>query len=405
MYFFDCANLYVEKYTNEDLILDFIMENEFICFRNNDNFIENMRLFEYSPTMLLFHSVKKINVSEGDILTIPMKELIKHKEKNSKLFQSRLEEEQPYGVFFTFVDSGWLESLFLAGIAYKNNGLRAKLVEHFEGTWTNGKPCALEYLKDNVCVEVVDVGQGNTNLIYDNNSLAIFDFGANMFATKSELESIVNSIKKRFDDFHVVSLVISHWDYDHYNLLTVIDENSLNNICCVFIPSDVISLTTKQIVNKLKRNCQYIRSFSSPYPKTRGNVGIVPIIINDRYELYIGEKCKDKNKSGLLLSIKGNNDIVVLGADHTNRQISCCINSLVDSNKKHKTLNIIVPHHGGHCGKIKNISCSKPGIAAVSVGKNSYKHPNQSTIDMYRKIGFKVLRTDWERRNIKIEIK
>ena len=189
-------------------------------------------------------------------------------------------------------------------------------------------------------------------------------------------------------------------------MLTVIDENILSNICCAFIPENVISLTAKQTVNKLKKCCKFVRAFSSPTPKDKRNIGIKPVIEEDRYVLYIGEKCKDKNKSGLLLAVKGREDITVMGADHTNRQIESCIKFLINSNYKYKVLNIVVPHHGGYSGKIKAKKFSQltPGIAAVSVGKNSYKHPNQSTLDMYTNTGFKVLRTDWERRNIKIKM-
>ena len=71
------------------------------------------------------------------------------------------------------------------------------------------------------------------------------------------------------------------------------------------------------------------------------------------------------------------------------------------------TLNIVVPHHGGYCGKakIKIPFPLKTGLAVISVGKNSYKHPNQSCIDAYTTMGFEVERTDWERKNIKIIMK
>lgn len=407
MCFFEYANLYVEKYADNTLMLDFITEGEFIYFRNDGDYTENVRLSEYSPTMLLFHNVKRVKVSEGDILTVPMKELIIFKRNNSNLKQNNFEEERPYGVFFTFNNSQWLEGLFLERIAYKNNKLKSKLTEQVEGTWDNGVPCALSRLSNNICVEVEDVGQGNTNLIYDSNSLAIFDFGANMFASEYELKSIVYNLQDRFRDLRDASLIISHWDYDHYSLLTIIDEKVLQNICCAFIPENVISLTAKQTVNKLKKCCKYVRTFSSPTPKDKRSIGITPVIEEDRYVLYIGDKCKDKNKSGLLLAIKGSIDITVMGADHTNWQLGNCIRFLNDSNYKYDVLNIVVPHHGGYSGKIKAKIFSQltPGIAAVSVGKNSYKHPNQSTLDMYTDAGFKVLRTDWERRNIIIKMK
>lgn len=402
------ANLFVEKYTNDYLLLDFITEEEFIFFRNNGDYLESMRLNNYSPSMLLFNKVKNLVVSEGDILTIPMQELISHKKSPSfNFFQRNREEEQFNGIFMVFNNSEWLENLLSSKMAYKNNRLRNRLIKYVDGTWNDGTPCALNKLEDDIYVEIVDVGQGNTNLIYDKNNLSIFDFGASVYASEAVLKSIISDIQIRFDDFYNASLIISHWDYDHYNLLTAIDEQILENFCCIFIPSAVISLTAKQIVNKLMKNCRFIRTFLSPTPKNKREIGIVPVITENKYTLYVGERSKDKNKSGLMLAIKGCEDITVLGADHTNRHILSCINSFVGSNEKYDKLNIVVPHHGGHCGKakIKVPSLFIPGTAAVSVGKNSYKHPNQSTIDEYTNNGFEVLRTDWERKNIKIEMK
>ncbi len=65
-----------------------------------------------------------------------------------------------------------------------------------------------------------------------------------------------------------------------------------------------------------------------------------------------------------------------------------------------------MPHHGGKCGKIEISHLhANSGIAAISVGKNTYKHPNQATMDTYETLGFDVKRTDWERKNILIEMK
>lgn len=272
------ANLYVEKYTNNYLLLDFITEKEFIFFRHNGDYLESMRLNEYSPSMLLFNKVKNISVSEGDILTIPMQELINHKKSHSVNFSQRNQEEKQFnGIFMVFDNAEWLENLFSSKLAYKNNRLLNNLVEYVDGKWNNGTPCALDSLDENICVEIVDVGQGNTNLIYDRYNLAIFDFVASIYVTESALKNIVSAIQNRFDNFYKASLIISHWDYDHYNLLTAIDEQILNNFCCIFIPSVIISLTAKQMVNKLTSNCKYIRTFYLRLLKSKEILILVPL--------------------------------------------------------------------------------------------------------------------------------
>lgn len=56
-----------------------------------------------------------------------------------------------------------------------------------------------------------------------------------------------------------------------------------------------------------------------------------------------------------------------------------------------------VPHHGSKTGMTDEfIEWVKPALAVISVGKNSYGHPNQIALDKLATIGAKVLRTDQE---------
>lgn len=407
---FEYANLYVEKYDNGKLLLDFTVESEFLYFAYNGDYTENKRLEQCKPTMLYFCNVEHIHLAEGDIITVSMRQLINHKEYSEKAYSDNIQDnETPYNIFMSFANGSWLEELFNTGEAFKNNRLKRQLIEFVEGPWQDGSPCTLNELSDEINVEVVDVGQGSTNLIQSNESLTIFDFGANIFASKSKLKSIADEITHKSDKAYKTSLVISHWDCDHYNLLTVLDNNWLRRLCCVFFPAEVISLTSKQMVKRLFSNCKYICTFKSPSMKVKGTVGMIPIISSSNYSLYIGyigEKSRSINKSGLALAIKSSNDITILGADHANKQIWEFIYPHTVSIPAYNRLNIVVPHHGGKCGKI-NVShfSINPGIAAISVGKNTYKHPNQATIDKYEDLGFDVKRTDWERKNILIEMK
>lgn len=406
-YSFEYANLYIEKYHNGKLLLDFTMESEFLYFAYNGDYNENMRLEQYEPTMLYFYNVENLHLIEGDIISVSMRQLIDYKEHAEKVHSDNIEEsEAPYNVFMSFVNGIWLEELFNTGEAFKNNHLKRKLIELLEGTWQHGSPCTLNKLSDEIDVEIVDVGQGSTNLIQSNGVLTIFDFGASVFASKSKLKSIANEITHKSDNLYKTSLIISHWDCDHYNLLTVLDDNWLRRFCCVFFPAEVISLTSKQVVKRLFSNCKYICTFKSPLVKVKGTAEIVPIISKSNYTLYIGKKSKSINKSGLALAVKSSNDVTILGADHTNKQIWEGIYSHSIDKLAYNRLNVVVPHHGGKCGKI-NMShiCINPGIAAISVGKNTYKHPNQATIDDYENLGFDIKRTDWERKNILIEMK
>src|SRR3989344_5739703 len=58
---------------------------------------------------------------------------------------------------------------------------------------------------------------------------------------------------------------------------------------------------------------------------------------------------------------------------------------------------IKVPHHGSKNGLThKLLDASSPEIGVISVGKNSYGHPNEETLKMLKEKGVRTLRTDEE---------
>lgn len=176
----------------------------------------------------------------------------------------------------------------------------------------------------------------------------------------------------------------------------------MRNIRFAYIPDKFISLTGKHVIDRLKNNCKNVVTFRSPARKGK-KTNMKSIFRSTSYELFIGEKNRNNNKSGLALAVCGSHESIVFSADHTNYQIWNCIYPNI--NKK-DVFNIVVPHHGGYCGKImiKSISPEKAGKAVVSVGKNYYKHPRQKTLDMYTSLGFELVRTDWERHDIIINL-
>lgn len=405
MYRIDYAHLYVEKYANGELLLDFTSEKEFLYFVSNGDFVATMKLEAYTPSILLFRGVKTLKLREGDIVSVKIDALIEHKREEDH-FQYKNDPDQPVCVFAKFADSTWFEELFYRGEAFINNRLRSNLLKTIEETWPSGTPCSLGKLTKEFYVEVVDVGQGSTNLIYDDHSLTLFDFGASIYSSKKDLYSILDSIIGKFNNFRCrPSLIISHWDVDHYNLLTAIEDKYLNCFCCVFAPAQIISLTAQQVARRLSENCLPIRTFCFEV-SNKNMAGMHPVMICENFELYLGNKSKNINKSGISLVVKSNANITIFGADHSNKQIWQGIYPNIFRDEKHMNLNVIAPHHGGNCGKhFAKKLYENPGVVAISVGKNAYKHPHQTTIDKYNCLGFEVKRTDWEKTNIVIEMK
>lgn len=394
------ANLYIEKYDGKNLLVDFVQESEFIYFWNNGDYSPSMRLRGYRPTQILFRDISGLKLQDGDVILFPMETLRKIRREE---IQNRNERWRYFTIALEMENSAEYFETFNASEKVKY-GKKKALEYHIKTTWEEGSPCSLDRPSRIDELWVLDVGQGSTNFIFGDNCLTVFDFGTSMYASRLEIGSIINNYEHYLSSGNT-SLIISHWDCDHYNILTACDESLLEKLCCVFVPEKAISLTAKQVIKKLEENCPHIVSYSSPKRKVKNRVGLQIVSENKNYQLFIGERSSDTNKSGLALTVYGNNGIAMLTADHRNSQIWKDMYEQMKPFKENKELHIVIPHHGADCGRFNKKVCIKnSGISAVSVGKNFYKHPNQKTLDYYESVGFEVKRTDWERKNIKIEL-
>ena len=71
------------------------------------------------------------------------------------------------------------------------------------------------------------------------------------------------------------------------------------------------------------------------------------------------------------------------------------INRLVIEDKIPDVDYLKIPHHGSRNNITSGlIEASKPEIAVISVGKNSYGHPHKDVLEILNKYGVQTLRTD-----------
>lgn len=393
------ANLYVEKCANGELLLDFINEDEFLYFKAWGDYLPQEHMAHYQPSQLLLHNAYNFRAKEGSVLKFSMKDLWRLRQISNN------SNDVSYSNIYLELDCDD-DTIDLLNGGQKVTGKEiTKLQKIIGGTWQTGLPCALKKLRDKIAVIILDVGQGSANFICDASNLTIFDFGTSIYAKASDMSNIVKTHCSYFNKASSISLIISHWDCDHYNLLTSVDDAFLKNLCCVFVPDNVISLTAKSVVKRLEKNCKYIRTFSSPNRTVKRKVGMQLVATQSNYDMFIGEKTTDINNSGLALAVHGSKSTMMLTADHSTRQVWDYMYPQIISKVKSNTLNLTVPHHGGNCGTIKSLKkLPNAGAAVVSVGQNSYKHPNQKSLDFYESVGFKIMRTDWYRKDIIINL-
>lgn len=385
------VHLYVEKVSKQrkEILLDFVDENEFQYFKCHGDYnpAQNIIGKEYQPTMILVHNFSpEKTICKGSLITLDMKSLMELQQH-----QIKDENEIPSSVILEIHNGSSFSDLInneeICGISRSVPDEYKRIVT---GTWEDS-PCALDHMSPSFELRIWDVGQGNTNSIYDGDNLALFDFGASMYYGTQKIDNIIQNHRKILNAAERVTLIISHWDLDHFNMLCRVADSFFSDICCVFCPPIAIGLTASQVIDRIQDNCNYINVIN-PAPKTCRWCGVCKSYEGDRYCLYVGEESRSKNNSGLLLLVKGKSSVAMLTADHSNYQVWRKVYPDID--KDAGKVHVVVPHHGGRCGNTKIQNDIKPGVAIISVGGNMYGHPKASVESEYRKSGYTVRRTD-----------
>ncbi len=290
------------------------------------------------------------------------------------------------------------KSYFEKPITYKNIELFAIPNKK---RW-EGPPCGGRKLHDNIKVVVKNVGQGNWNEVYsDNKCCLIFDIGASIFLNNLEMREIVdNSMAFMYKP----SLILSHWDIDHYIALFQVPNTRLSKLCCAFFPIELPNLTSQRAYHRLYHYCPYTVPYSaSNYKKQKRRIGMEKIFEDKNFALFRGEKSSDRNKSGLSIAVWNEDNCMILPGDHHYHQV---FDDIYNSIPENLTVNMVVPHHGGHAGKIRiPQNLFSVGLGVISTGKNHYGHPLNENRIALSKIGFKLLRTDYKGKDIEIELK
>ncbi|MDR0229872.1 MAG: hypothetical protein LBI72_12540 [Flavobacteriaceae bacterium] len=289
-------------------------------------------------------------------------------------------------------------------------------------------------------LEVVNVGQGNLNVIKLQQFNLCYDLGAPIWANEIEVDTILDNNIKLFDEEYGV--IISHWDVDHYRLIFNLNKkNKLKNmkffICPNYLPN-VTSIKAFDIV--LEQNIQILtidnienitafkklstlsfKKGDTPYVKALNlclcgfNIKQRPIFLIQKVEneykevtcypisidLFHSVNRLDRNRNSLIMTIRYENkgssesNYVIFTGDCYYRDLNNYVFPTLYSNIN--DVELIVPHHGGAAGyyTLSNLIFRK-GNAIISVGKNKYGHPLSNYIrELNNRFKHKnVMRTD-----------
>jgi beta-lactamase superfamily II metal-dependent hydrolase len=380
---------YVEKYDKYEkfILLDFIYEEDFYAFCESiSKIVDIVKQDLYWSSMILINNISLNNIKEGQILFIDDSVILNLREYINDIFN--VKKSSTATVFISFKSNKQFESNFIVEQP-KNDDYDV----YTDNTYWHNTPCSLLRVPNQVTV--FDVGQGSWNKISSDDTVTYFDMGASVYYSYDKLRTLLDlNFKKNIK----TSVIISHWDIDHYNLLNVMTDDELKSICCIFIPNKSISLTSKKIAKKLLTVCSYVVTIEESKMRKRSRfISMDEVFSNKSFKLFTGESSSSKNKSGLLLVLFGKQENVVLSADHSNYQVFNDVYDSFDNLLKSKPTNIIVPHHGGNAGSFKNIvHVVNPNRAIVSTGKNNYGHPFNNTRMFYTSENFIWMVTEYE---------
>lgn len=241
-------------------------------------------------------------------------------------------------------------------------------------------------------MKVANVGQANLNILsFNDKALIFYDLGAPIGSSKQELRKICD---KYIDNGSVkCSLIVSHWDIDHYQCLKALSISEIQNAFWqVICPPPPETVTATRVFDSLKtalsNNVHCIR----PPQRTLGSIypQIHKFLQQGCISLYIGESSRNKNYSGITLFVDGSTSSTLFTGDSLLCQAGdvLCQECYMPFSKNHF---LVVPHHGGDIKPefLRYNTCARYKCfgAIVSVGRNNkYGHPGMRTMSYLGKI-------------------
>lgn len=391
--------VYIEEFDKQSgtVLFDFIDSNEYFLF---NEIINGQSSLEF-PSMILLTNYRKRTIRENTIYSIKPKTI----EAWSNQISSNIENSNSFLIGNTIDVSKNEDEIFISSVSL-NDFLDWQLNYYMYGRGDNSNITIDRIGK--LSVTIRNVGQGNWNEInFNDEKKIVYDAGAPMNASRNDVIKIIGDRNTIYNISKPI-LILSHWDKDHYHGLLGMDDSELENNFSAFLCRDrVPNLTSRKLFARLAKALGNNNIYSIPADdrSTRGGPTFLRNLnsIDNQIVVYNSQHHKDRNISGIVLSIKTNKRSIILPGDAHYEQISRDI--LGSLNYKHHH-SLVVPHHGGKAGKYvyNNPNNMTLDQAIISVGANRYGHPNSSNIRALRKSNFSIHQTNIKSRDITINL-
>lgn len=229
-------------------------------------------------------------------------------------------------------------------------------------------------------VQVMDVGQGDSILIYSNGYSAVIDTGL-----PSSPDEICPDLEDAFIR-NIDALVISHLHSDHAGGLPGIAERfQIENL---ITPKPNPKAESNDTVERVKKDV--LSQNGKVYTATQGmnfKIGEFELTVLGAYDALSG----DNNKSSFIMAELGGVKFLFTGDAEKKAE-----NALLDDGIAIECDVLKVGHHGSDssCGNAF-LQAASPQYAVISVGEgNMYGHPDAGTVSALQNVGAEIYRTD-----------
>lgn len=265
-----------------------------------------------------------------------------------------------------------LSKIFTTQANYSNS---SEVVENLENvTITTGNDCITTIPNDgNLRVYCLDVGQGDSILISNNEKTMLIDASTNEMG---------NTVVKYLQDLGISKidyLVGTHPHEDHIGGLDNVIKNF--EIGSIYMPN--VPATTKTYEDVLKAVASKKLKITTP------NVGDIFYVGDAKCEVMaVGDNKKEFNECSIVIKMDFNGVSYLFTGD---------ADDVVESSRSWPEIDILkVGHHGSRTSTTTEfLNQIKPKIALISVGKdNKYGHPTEDALSRLTNIGSKIYRTD-----------
>jgi beta-lactamase superfamily II metal-dependent hydrolase len=389
----------IEEYNKDTgtVLFDFLDSNEYNSFTE----IGGLNYSLSNPSMVLLTNYKQRKIQENTIYAIKKNVIENWRELNLTNFDN----QNSFLIGYTIELTSENNQIFFESVSL-NDFLDFSLNYYYIRGSENLMSLPID-VKGKLSVTIRNVGQGSWNEINENDKTSIvFDAGASIYATKTDIRNIIGNRSDKYST-EKPGLILSHWDKDHYHSLVGMTDAELANFAFFICRDRIPNLTSRVLLGRIISAIGMDNTYKIPSePRTArgGHTHLIPLMpLSSQLMIYNAQHHKNRNISGIVISLKTKASSIILAGDCHYEQIS--VDVLPHLNFKHKHY-LIVPHHGGKAGNyIYNLPRkATPVNAIISVGPNNYGHPMLNYTRAIANEGFSVLKTNIKNNDITINL-